>query len=49
MQEWKTFYTRILDFPEILDIDPEKQDETKQGWRQIKMMFQGEDIGITDT
>ena len=43
MQEWKTFYTRVLDFLETLDIDPEKQDETKCGWRQIKMMFQGED------
>ena len=31
-QEWKT-YTRVLDFLETLDIDPEKQDETKQVWK----------------
>ena len=43
MQELKTFYTRVSDFLETLDIDPEKEDETKWQWRQIKMMFQGED------
>ena len=42
-QEWKNFYTRVLDFLETLDIDPERQDENKRGWKQIKMMFQGED------
>ena len=42
-QEWKNFYTRVLDFLETLDIDPERQDENKHGWKQIKMMFQGED------
>ena len=42
-QEWKTFYTRVLNFLETLDIDPEKQDESKRGWKQIKMMFKGED------
>ena len=42
-QEWKTFYTRVLNILEILDIDPEKQDKTKRGWKQIKMMFKGED------
>ena len=34
---------RVLDFLETLDIGPEKQDETKWGWKQIKMMFKGED------
>ena len=29
IQEWKIFYTRVLDFLETLDIDPERQDETK--------------------
>ena len=43
MQERKIFYTRVLDILETLDIDPEKQHETKCGWKQIKMMFQGED------
>ena len=42
-QEWKNFYTRVLDYQETLDIDPEAQDDTKCRWKQIKMMFQGED------
>ena len=33
----------MLDFLETLDTDPEKEDETKRGWRQIKIMFQSED------
>ena len=32
-QEWKNFYTRILDFLETLDIDPERQDENKRRWK----------------
>ena len=40
-QEWKNFYTRILDFLETLDI--KRQDENKCRWKQIKMMFQGEE------
>ena len=43
IQEWKNFYTRVLDFLENLNIDPERQDETKHGWEQINMMFQGDD------
>ena len=41
--EWKQFYIRAVDYLEALDIDPDKEDETKWGWHQIKMMFQGED------
>ena len=41
--EWKKFYIRALDFLESLDIDPDKKDENKKGWRQIKMMFQDDD------
>ena len=41
--EWKKFYVCALDFLESLDIDPEKKDENKKGWRQIKMMFQDDD------
>ena len=41
--EWKKFYIHALDYLETLDIDPEKQDENKRGWHQIKMMFQGDD------
>ena len=42
-QEWKNFYTRVLDYLETLDIDPEAQDDARHGWKQMKMMFQGED------
>ena len=40
---WKSFYTRVLDFLEALDIDPNVEDQGKRGWRQIKMMFEDED------
>ena len=40
---WKSFYTRVLDFLEALDIDPDVEDQGKKGWRQIKMMFEDED------
>ena len=40
--EWKQFYKCALDYLETLDIDPDKQDENKRGWHQIKMMFQGD-------
>ena len=48
-QEWKICYTIVLDFLETLDINPEKQDETKRGWKQIKMMFKGEDSQALQT
>ena len=41
--EWKKFYICALDYLETLDIDPEKKDENKRGWCQIKMMFQDDD------
>ena len=41
--EWKKFYTRAIDYLETLDIDPEQEDQHKKGWKQIKMMFTGED------
>ena len=41
--EWKQFYIRAIDYLEALDIDPDKEDETKRGWHQIKVVFQGED------
>ena len=40
---WRHFYTRATVYLETLDIDPEREDETKKGWMQIKMMFTGED------
>ena len=47
--EWQTFYTRALDFLVALDIDPEVADQNKHGWRQIKMMFEGEDCQAIQT
>ena len=41
--ECKKFYTRAIDYLETLDIDPEQEDQHKKGWKQIKMMFTGED------
>ena len=38
-EEWKLFYTRVLDFLEALDIDPDVKDQNKCGWWQVKMMF----------
>ena len=48
-KEWKLFYTRAADFPKALGIVPEKKDLTKEGWRQIKMMFEGEDCQAIQT
>ena len=47
--EWQAFYTRALDFLEALDIDPEVADQNKCRWRQIKMMFEGEDCQALQT
>ena len=41
--DWKKFYTTVIDFLETLNIDPEKEDQHRTGWKQIKMMFSGED------
>ena len=40
---WREFYIRALDYLETLDIDSEEANQTKKGWKQIKMMFTGED------
>ena len=40
---WRDFYTRVIDYLETIDIDPEEEDQHKRGWKQIKMMFTGED------
>ena len=41
-EEWKAFYTRVLDFLEALDIYPDEEDQGKNGWPQVKMIFEGE-------
>ena len=40
-EEWKLFFTRAVGFPKALDIDPKREYQSKKGWRQIKMMFEG--------
>ena len=40
---WRQFYTRAIDYLETLEIDPEREDITRKGWKQIKMMFTGND------
>ena len=40
---WKEFYTRVINYLETIDIDPEQEDQHKRGWKQNKMMFTGED------
>ena len=40
---WREFYTRAIDYLETLDIDTEAEDENKKGWKQINMMFTGQD------
>ena len=40
---WRQFYTSAIDYLESLDIDQEREDETKKRWKQIKMMFTWED------
>ena len=41
-KEWKTFYIRVHDYLEILDIDVDAPNQTKEGWKQMKMMLAGE-------
>ena len=41
--DWKKFYTNVIDYLEALNIDPEREDQEKKGWKQIKIMFKGDD------
>ena len=40
---WRKLYTRAIDYLETLDINPEREEKNKKGWKQIKIMFTGED------
>ena len=31
--EWKSIYTRAIDFVEALNIDAEKEDPSQKGWK----------------
>ena len=42
-EDWSAFYTRALDYLEALDIEPEVADESHKGWKQLKLMYEGED------
>ena len=48
-EEWKYFYTRVLDFLEALDIDPDVEGQGKKGWYQIKMMSERDDCQALQT
>ena len=42
-EDWTVFYTRALDYLNTLDIELEEADESHKGWKQLKLMFEGED------
>ena len=42
-EDWSTFYTRALDYLDALDIELEAADESCKGWKQLKLMLEGED------
>ena len=48
-EEWTSFYTMALDFLQVLDIDPDVEDQGKKGWHQIKMMPQGDECQALQT
>ena len=41
--DWKAFCTRALDYLEALNINTYEPDNTMTGWKQLRMMFEGED------
>ena len=49
VDEWKTFYVRALNYLETLDIDIEALNQTKKGWKQVKMMLTSEDWKVLQT
>ena len=42
-EDWSVFYTRALDYLDALDIELETADQSHKGWKQLKLMFEGED------
>ena len=43
LEDWKVFNTRVLDYLETLNINTDEADDQHTGWKQLKMMFKGED------
>ena len=41
-EDWKEFYITAIDYLRALNINIETPDESKRGWKQTKIMFQGE-------
>ena len=42
-EDWSVFYTRALDYLDALDIELKTDDQSHKGWKQLKLMFEGED------
>ena len=40
-EDWRTFYTRALNYLDALDTD--QADDHHKGWKQLKLMFKGDD------
>ena len=43
LEDWKVFYTRVLDYLEALNINTDEADNWHTGWKQQKMIFEGKD------
>ena len=41
--DWSAFYTRALDYLDALDTEPDAAEQSCKGWKQLKLMFEGED------
>ena len=41
-EDCRVFYTRELDYLDALDIEPDCDNDNHKGWKQIKLMFEGE-------
>ena len=48
-ENWRAFDTRAINYLEALNIDAEEANNNKTGWKQLKMMFKGEDRQILQT
>ena len=42
-EDWGVLYTRVVDYVDALDIELDEADESCKGWKQLKLMFKGED------
>ena len=48
-EDWRVFYTRALDYLDALDIEPDCAGDICKGWKQLKVMFEGEDRQVLQT